>query len=211
MKPGSAAHPVDAAAVNPPLPAAYVESAKRWLGQNTRRYDNSVQKVLTRAALRQTLSEDLNRAFDKAATLGERLADQVSQFGGSWTFIMMFGGFLCCWAVLNTLLLGTAAFDPYPYIFLNLVLSMLAAIQAPVIMMSQSRVSKRDRLMAQHDYEVNLKAEIEILSLHEKLDELRTGHLLTLVTQQKTQIELLAKLVQEVTKDQPTNGLASAK
>jgi uncharacterized membrane protein len=120
----------------------------------------------------------------------------------------MFGGFLCCWALLNGRVLGAAAFDPYPYIFLNLVLSMLAAIQAPVIMMSQSRVSKADRLMAQHDYEVNLKAEVEILSLHEKLDEMRSGHLLTLVKQQQTQIELLTRLLREKPRGQPTSGLA---
>ena len=107
---------------------------------------------------------------DTGPTLGERLADRVAEFGGSWTFIMIFAGFLFCWAFINSELLGTKAFDPYPYIFLNLMLSMLAAIQAPIIMMSQNRQAARDRFEASKDYEVNLKAEIELMALHHKID-----------------------------------------
>ena len=110
-------------------------------------------------------------------TFGERLADKVAEFGGSWMFIMLFGGFLAAWALLNTAVLHSRAFDPYPYVFLNLILSMVAALQAPVIMMSQNRQAARDREVAAHDYEVNLKAELEIMSLHEKLDDLRQRQL----------------------------------
>jgi len=132
---------------------------------------------------------------DTGPTLGERLADRVAEFGGSWTFIMIFAGFLFCWAFINSELLGTKAFDPYPYIFLNLMLSMLAAIQAPIIMMSQNRQSAKDRAAAEHDYEVNLKAEIEIMALHEKLDQLRNDHITELVRTQGEQIKMLTQLL----------------
>ena len=104
---------------------------------------------------------------------GDRVADSIARVGGSWTFIISFIVFLVVWTLGNVWLLGREGFDPYPFIFLNLVLSMIAALQAPVIMMSQNRQSERDRLDAAHDYEVNLKAEIEIMALHEKLDELQ--------------------------------------
>jgi uncharacterized membrane protein len=107
------------------------------------------------------------------ATFGQRLADRVAQFGGSWTFIMIFGGVLGVWGLLNGfLLMRPERFDPYPFVFLNLILSMLAAIQAPIIMMSQNRQSEKDRIAAISDYQVNLKAEIEILELHQKVDRL---------------------------------------
>lgn len=107
--------------------------------------------------------------------------------------------------VLNTEILGKTAFDPYPYIFLNLVLSMLAAIQAPIIMMSQNRQAVKDRQMAAHDYEVNLKAEIEIMTLHEKMDALRAEQLVTIIAQQQMQIELLRTLI-----DAPDRGPRNA-
>ena len=115
--------------------------------------------------------------FGGQLTLGERLADRVAAFGGSWTFILFFLAVLAAWVVLNTGILAHwhDAFDPYPYILLNLFLSMLAALQAPVIMMSQNRLAAQDRLQARHDYEVNLRAEIEIAALHDKLDACRMG------------------------------------
>ena len=131
-----------------------------------------------------------------AKTLGERMADRVAEFGGSWTFIMLFGAFLVVWAVINTVVLATGAFDPYPFIFLNLLLSMIAAIQAPIIMMSQNRQSKKDRENAEHDYEVNLKAELEILSLHEKLDEMRTEQITRLLSYQQEQMTILTALLE---------------
>ncbi|SCK13465.1 DUF1003 domain-containing protein [Vogesella sp. LIG4] len=110
--------------------------------------------------------------LDNGPTLGERLSDRVAEFGGSWTFILLFMGFLLAWALVNTFVLGTQAVDPYPYIFLNLMLSMLAAIQAPIIMMSQNRQAARDRMTMIRDFEVNLKSENAIDGLHKRLDHL---------------------------------------
>jgi len=145
------------------------------------------------------ISRDINLEFEKELTLGQRLADTVAAFGGSWTFIIIFAIILLFWVLLNTLILArhSASFDPYPYILLNLFLSMLAAIQAPVILMSQNRQGVRDRLDAAHDYEVNLKAELEILSLHEKLDELREMKWSELITMQQEQLRLLTLLMKE--------------
>lgn len=126
--------------------------------------------VLKRAVERRTVATDINAQLRAEADFGDRLADAIARIGGSWSFIISFGLFLVVWAVTNTLLLSSEAFDPYPFVFLNLILSMLAAIQAPIIMMSQNRQAERDRLEAQKDYEVNLKAELEVLSLHQKID-----------------------------------------
>ena len=154
------------------------------------------RRVITRVAKRSQISRDVNRAFDEKQTLGDRLADRVARFGGSWTFIILFLGILVAWAVLNSVVLAwySTAFDPYPYIFLNLMLSMLAALQAPVILMSQNRQAARDRLAAGHDYEVNLKSELEIMGLHEKLDQIRSQHLEELLRAQQEQLGLLAQL-----------------
>lgn len=145
------------------------------------------------------ISHDTNLEFEKKLTVGQRLADKVAAFGGSWTFIIIFAAILFCWVFLNTVILArrSASFDPYPYILLNLFLSMLAAAQAPVILMSQNRQSLKDRLDAAHDYEVNLKAELEILSLHEKIDELREMKWAELITMQQEQIRLLTHLMKE--------------
>ena len=128
-------------------------------------------------------------------SLGERMADKVAEFGGSWTFIILFGVFLVAWALFNTLS-ALRAFDPYPFIFLNLILSMLAAIQAPIIMMSQNRQTKIDRENAEHDYAVNLKAELEILDLHEKLDEMRSKQITRLLAYQTEQMGILTRLLE---------------
>lgn len=127
-------------------------------------------------------------------TYGERLADKVAEFGGSWTFIIIFSVVLLGWVCINTLFLAQHAFDPYPFIFLNLILSCLAAIQAPVIMMSQNRQEVKDRKRAENDYVINLKSEIEIRHLHQKLDlslEEQYKHLCEI---QQLQIELLEKI-----------------
>jgi uncharacterized membrane protein len=143
------------------------------------------------------VSHDTNLEFEKKLTFGQRLADKVAAFGGSWTFIIIFAAILLAWVLLNTLILmrHSASFDPYPYILLNLFLSMLAALQAPVILMSQNRQGVKDRLDAAHDYEVNLKAELEILSLHEKIDELREMKWAELLQIQEEQIRLLTQLL----------------
>jgi uncharacterized membrane protein len=119
------------------------------------------------------VSRNASQHFDDDMTFGQKLSDNVAKWGGSWFFVSGFGLFLVAWAMLNSWLLASPArFDPYPYIFLNLILSMIAAIQAPIIMMSQNRQAAKDRIEAQLDYEVNLKAEIEIMALHDKVDEL---------------------------------------
>jgi len=157
------------------------------------------QRVIHHYGERRHISRDTNREFEKKLTFGQRLADQVAAFGGSWMFILIFAAILLAWVLLNSFILVRRgdSFDPYPYILLNLFLSMLAAIQAPVILMSQSRQAAKDRVDAAHDYEVNLKAELEILSLHEKLDELSEKKWVELIVLQQEQIQLLTKLVQE--------------
>lgn len=171
-------------------------AARRWFGKTTDALGGSERKALRHAKARTVLSRDPNDVFDDGMTFGERLADKVASFGGSWTFIILFGVFLVFWAGANVWLL-TNPFDPYPFIFLNLMLSMLAALQAPVIMMSQNRQSAKDRHDARLDYEVNLKAEIEIMALHEKLDRLRDEHLAGLIEKQQQQIDALTALLGE--------------
>ena len=139
------------------------------------------KRVIERAVKRLAVSRDVGLEFGAGTTFGQRLADRVAAVGGSWGFIIAFLVVLVGWMAFNTYLLATDAFDPYPYILLNLLLSTVAAIQAPIILMSQNRAATRDRLVAAHDYEVNLKAEIEIAALHEKLDEIRTQELATLI------------------------------
>lgn len=157
------------------------------------------QKVLQRIADHVNISRNTNREFDSELTFGQRLADRVASFGGSWTFIMIFSAFLICWVILNSIILikQGESFDPYPYILLNLFLSMLAAIQAPIIMMSQNRQAAKDRLDASHDYEVNLKAELEIQSLQDKIDQLREQQWTKLIEMQNEQIELLKQIIKE--------------
>jgi uncharacterized membrane protein len=149
------------------------ELAARWLRRDIRHLSEAERNVLQSAVERRAVAQDTNRAISRGLSMGDRLADSIARIGGSWGFITGFVIFLAVWTALNVWLLGRDSFDPYPFIFLNLLLSMLAALQAPVIMMSQNRQAARDRIDATHDYEVNLKAEIEIMALHEKLDELR--------------------------------------
>jgi uncharacterized membrane protein len=173
----------------------YHQAAIRWFGHSSDQLSASERKALESAAQRRALSEDPALKLRKQSSLGERLADQVARLGGSWTFILLFAALLLLWIGVNTFVLRNRAFDPYPYIFLNLVLSMVAALQAPVIMMSQNRQSTTDRQMAAHDYEVNLKAEIEIMALHEKMDSLRSEQLVLMLAKQQEQIDLLTLLL----------------
>ena len=132
--------------------------------------------------------------FEGRWTRGEKLADRVASFGGSWGFIAVFFTFIAAWITTNLWLLGNRPVDPYPFILLNLMLSCLAAIQAPVIMMSQNRQEAKDRLRSQHDYQINLKAELEIRHLHEKIDHLLSHQWERLVEMQRLQIDLLSEL-----------------
>lgn len=140
------------------------------------------------------LSRNLNEEFETKASFGDRLSDRMAEFGGSWRFIILFAAVIVCWIGINTAMLLAKPFDPFPYILLNLVLSCLAAIQAPVIMMSQNRQEAKDRLRAEHDYRVNLKAELEIRNLHEKVDHLLVHQWQRLMEIQDVQMDLLAEL-----------------
>ncbi|MGN5376079.1 DUF1003 domain-containing protein [Sphingomonas hankookensis] len=134
---------------------------------------NTTIRFLTEPFRRAVPARDRHAAFDDTMTLGERLADRVAAIGGSWGFITTFCLFLVGWSVLNSVVLGTRAFDPFPFIFLNLMLSMLAALQAPIIMMSQNRQAAKDRLEARLDYETNLRAEAQINRLLDEVAAIR--------------------------------------
>jgi len=127
------------------------------------------EQIINSLKEQELLSKNINIEFDQQLTYGERLADRFAEFAGSWSFITIFFGVLLLWIAINTIVLIWRPFDPYPFILLNLILSCLAAMQAPVIMMSQNRQETKDRLQAEHDYQVNLKAELEIRNLHDKL------------------------------------------
>lgn len=131
-------------------------------------------------------------------TIGQRLADKVATFGGSWKFIIIFGSFITVWITANIVFLFNKGFDPYPFILLNLILSCLAALQAPVIMMSQNRQEEKDRERAQKDYMVNLKAELEIRTLHEKIDHLIIHQQQELLTIQQVQVEMLEDIMKQL-------------
>lgn len=154
--------------------------------------------VVERFIARRKVARNVVHESVQARTLGERVADRVAAIGGSWTFITGFGVFLVAWMAINSMVLAKA-FDPYPYILLNLCLSCLAAIQAPVIMMSQNRQAAVDRRRAENDYEVNVKAELEILQVHEKLNQLREQDWATLVELQNRQIDMLQHLLERAT------------
>ena len=155
-------------------------------------------------AERTHIARNVAQDFSEQLTFGQRLADKVAAFGGSWTFISIFAVVLVIWVLLNSFILisYSASFDPYPYILLNLFLSMLAAIQAPIILMSQNRQAHKDRMSAEHDYEVNLKAELEIMTLHEKIDILREKQWSELISIQQEQLKLLSQLVKDLKKNQ---------
>jgi uncharacterized membrane protein len=155
-----------------------IRLAQQLLESGFDHFSDRERRVITAIASRHHVTRNVNEALFEKQTLRDRLSDQVARFGGSWTFITIFIGVLIAWVSFNTIALPRylQTFDPYPYIFLNLILSMVAAFQAPIILMSQNRQAMRDRLAAGLDYEVNLKAEIEIMALHDKLDQFRLGH-----------------------------------
>lgn len=171
--------------------------AERLLGAPADTLDARALKVAQHIARRKHISRNVDQDLEQTPpTLGQRAADAVATFGGSWTFVVLFGATMVIWVGLNTLLLwarGTT-FDPYPYILLNLFLSMLASIQAPIILMSQNRQSEKDRIRGEHDYEVNLKAELEIMLLHEKIDALQKTQWSELIAIQSEQLQLLRRL-----------------
>lgn len=170
----------------------YVEDAlKDEVGEITK----LEREVIDSLREQETLTENINRAFEKSVTFGQRVADRVAIFGGSWIFIGTFFLLLAAWIGINSMAALLGPFDPYPFILLNLILSCLAAIQAPIIMMSQNRIEARDRLRSENDYQVNLKAELEIRHLHEKLDVLLKHQWQKLLEIQQIQMDFMKELM----------------
>ncbi|OYQ36882.1 hypothetical protein CHU92_09180 [Flavobacterium cyanobacteriorum] len=171
----------------------FLESGVGQLSQLEEKVINSLKE--------KTLITDNPDADDKTAlTFGQKLADRVAGFGGSWTFIILFAGFLFAWITLNIVFLSDKGFDPYPFILLNLILSCIAAIQAPVIMMSQNRQEEKDRERSQNDYMINLKSELEIRLLHEKLDHLILHQEQGLIEIQQVQIDMMNDILKRLEK-----------
>jgi len=154
-------------------------------------------EVLNSMQQHELISKNIENKLDQNWTFGEKLADKIASFGGSWTFLICFAIFLALWILVNTVIMVKHPADPYPFILLNLMLSCLAAIQAPVIMMSQNRQEAKDRLRSQNDYQVNLKAELEIRHLHEKLDHLLMHQWDRLAKIQEIQLDLLAEMTKK--------------
>jgi len=186
---------------SPDLRIAAEPDQIRQLAQQLResgfdQFSERERRLLTQIATRRHVTRNVNHELQQEQTFGDRWADRVAGFGGSWAFIALFLGSLLAWVVLNTVVLARSneAFDPYPYIFLNLILSMVAAVQAPVILMSQNRQATRDRIAAGLDYEINLKAEIEIMALHEKLDRILIDNLEQIARAQQEQLQRLTEL-----------------
>jgi uncharacterized membrane protein len=173
------------------------ETAQKLLQVELEKLPADERMVVERFIQRGRVARNVVREFDEQLTFGERMADRVASFGGSWTFIGLFSVFLIGWMIFNSFMLMNRAFDPYPYILLNLILSSLAALQAPVIMMSQNRSAETDRMHAKNDYEVNVKAELEVLQLHEKINELRERDWVELIEIQHRQVELMERMMGE--------------
>ncbi len=158
------------------------------------------KEVLDSIINKDLLSKNVSQDFDEKLTFGERLSDKIAQFGGSWKFITIFGLFLFIWMAINVVVLTIHPFDPYPFILLNLILSCIAAIQAPIIMMSQNRQEDKDRKRATHDYQVNLKAEIEIRQINDKMDHLMMQQGQKMLEIQEIQIELMEEISNKLKK-----------
>jgi len=177
------------------LRSAYIEDAlQNEIGEVTELEREVIDSIRGREILAERPESEEEES--RAASFGERLSDKIASFGGSWSFILLFGGFLVVWIILNVLqLFGGKAVDPYPFILLNLLLSCIAALQAPIIMMSQNRQEEHDRKRAMQDYQINLKAELEIRHLHEKVDHLLISHSERLMEIQQYQTELLQRIL----------------
>jgi uncharacterized membrane protein len=157
--------------------------------------DDLEKEVITSISENKILSEQVELAIDDKLSFGDKISDRIAEFGGSWTFIISFFGFILIWIVANILWLSNKSFDPYPFILLNLILSCLAAIQAPIIMMSQNRQESKDRARSEHDYKINLKAELEIQLLHKKMDHLLIHQNKRLLEIQRIQTEMMETVI----------------
>ncbi|MBL7872198.1 MAG: DUF1003 domain-containing protein [Cyclobacteriaceae bacterium] len=157
--------------------------------------DELEKEVITSISENKILSEQVELAIEDTLSVGDRISDRIAEFGGSWTFIISFFGFILVWIVANIWWLSNRSFDPYPFILLNLILSCLAAIQAPIIMMSQNRQETKDRARSEHDYKINLKAELEIQLLHKKMDHLLIHQNKRLLEIQRIQTEMMESIL----------------
>ena len=184
------------------------DTAEKLFSSEYEKLNEQEKHVAHHITKRTPISTNIIQDFSEQMTLGQKMADKVASFGGSWIFISIFACVMVIWIILNSFILIklNSTFDPYPYIFLNLILSMLAAIQAPIIMMSQNRQAYKDRLSAEHDYEVNLKAELEIIGLHEKVDSLKQEQWRDLISIQEEQLRLLSQLVEDLKKNKRNTG-----
>ena len=158
------------------------------------------KEVLDSIVEKDLISRNVEQDIEKKITFGQRLSDSIAKFGGSWKFIIFFMSFLIIWMIINVVFLTLHAFDPYPFILLNLILSCIAALQAPVIMMSQNRQEEKDRMRSLHDYQVNLKAEVEIRLLHDKIDHLLVQHGQRMLEIQQIQVELMEEISSKMKK-----------
>lgn len=158
------------------------------------------KEVLESIVERDLLSKDVDASYETKLSWGERLSDKIAQFGGSWPFIIIFLFFIIIWMGINVIILANRSFDPYPFILLNLVLSCIAAIQAPVIMMSQNRQESKDRVRSMHDYQVNLKAEVEIRRLHDKMDHLLKQQGMRMLEIQQIQMDMMEEISKNLKK-----------
>jgi uncharacterized membrane protein len=158
------------------------------------------KSVLASLSNNTTLTDKIEGDDQQNLTTGQKVADKVASFGGSWTFIISFGVFIFIWITINVFWLVNKSFDPYPFILLNLILSCLAALQAPVIMMSQNRQEEKDRQRAKNDYMINLKSELEIRTLHEKIDHFIIDQQQELLEIQKVQVEMMSDILKQIRK-----------
>jgi len=163
--------------------------------------ENLEQEVINSIHESDLLSSNPNSEYLERTSTGDKIADKVAKFGGSWSFIIIFFVMLVVWILINTYILIFRSFDPYPFILLNLILSCMAAIQAPIIMMSQNRQETKDRMRSENDYKVNLKAEIEIRTLHEKIDHLLLEQWSRMMKIQEVQLDMLEDLSKDIKKD----------
>lgn len=170
------------------------EHVKRLLEDEKGDLSSLEEQVIDSIREQEYVSANVNEQFDRQSTFGDRLSDRLAGFGGSWTFLVTFTVVVVAWMAVNTMLSARPPFDPYPFILLNLVLSCLAAVQAPVILMSQNRQEDKDRLRSEHDYCVNLKAELEVRLLHTKIDQLLTHQWQRLLEIQELQMEIMAEV-----------------
>ena len=178
----------------PDLHDARMRRVEELIAEEGRELTSIEQDVVEKLRNEEIVAVDTNLELEQRLTFGDRLSDRVARFGGSWAFILSFGAFLFVWMLINSIALLRRPFDPYPFILLNLILSSIAALQAPVIMMSQNRQEAKDRLRAEHDYRVNLKAELEIRLLSERIEGLVNHQWQRLLEIQRIQLELMEGL-----------------